>query len=223
MLQWTRWLPWGIALFLYIIFTFWYTNTGGALTDDEVDAYVERLRQLNPESNLTRFRNFLAEDTGRQFMMVNLMDMAEDPPPVEGAGPDETAEQLMGRYMEHMYPALFSRACHPAYFGDAVAPAMDLLGIEGADDWTGGALMRYRSRRDLAEIATNPAFQGRHDFKVAALEKTIAYPVENTIYFSDPRFLLLLMLFSLCAAIELIRGRVRHGTAKERDAAAEVS
>ena len=37
----------------------------------------------------------------------------------------------------------------------------------------------------------------KHDFKVAALEKTIAYPVETALYLSDPRFLLALILIIL--------------------------
>ena len=40
----------------------------------------------------------------------------------------------------------------------------------------------------------NPAFAGKHEFKMAALDKTIAYPVETQIYLSDPRLLLLLIL-----------------------------
>ena len=37
----------------------------------------------------------------------------------------------------------------------------------------------------------------KHAFKVAAMEKTIAYPVETVIYLSDPRFLLALILIIL--------------------------
>ena len=39
--------------------------------------------------------------------------------------------------------------------------------------WPVGAGMRYRSRRDLLEIATNPAFAGRHEFKVAAIPGSV--------------------------------------------------
>ena len=56
--------------------------------------------------------------------------------------------------------------------------------------WYTGALVRYRSRRDLLEIVTDPEFRGRHHFKVAALDKTIAYPIETPFYPGDPRLLL---------------------------------
>ena len=96
--------------------------------------------------------------------------------------------------MEHMYPELLKRASHPIFSGNAVFYSMDVLGIEGAERWTQAALMRYRSRRDIVEIASNPVFQGKHEFKIAALDKTIAYPVETQLYLSDPRLLLLLVL-----------------------------
>ena len=146
---------------------------------------------------------FMEEDTGRQFLMINNIDMNENPDPVEGAEPGETAEQLMGRYREHMYPELLKRACHPAFVGVSVFRSMDIVGIENAETWDQAALMRYRSRRDLLDIATNPVFQGKHEFKVAALTKTIAYPVETTIYLSDPRFLLALVLTALVALVDI--------------------
>ena len=62
--------------------------------------------------------------------------------------------------------------------------------------WTTGAGMRYRSRRDMLDIATNPAFAGSHEFKVAAMRKTIAFPIDPWIQLGDPR-LVLALLFGL--------------------------
>ena len=55
-------------------------------------------------------------------------------------------------------------------------------------------LMRYRSRRTFMEIITHPDMVDRHEFKIAALDKTIAYPIEMQLYLSDPRLLLGLIL-----------------------------
>lgn len=147
----------------------------------------------------------MASDTGRQFLMLNNLDLAYNPGPVKGAEPGESAAELMNRYMEHMYPELFRRACHPIYLGEAVFSALDIIGIEGGENWDRAALFRYRSRRDLMEIISNPALPGKHEFKVAALDKTIAYPLENTIYLSDPRMLLALILISITALIDIAR------------------
>ncbi len=194
-----------IPLVIYLVFTFWYTDLKGPLSQEEIDHYVSLFEeQGRPAEQIERLRQFMEEDTGRQFLMLNNIDMAENPPDVEGAAPGESASQLMGRYMEHMYPALFQRASHPIYFGQAVFYSMDIVGIENAETWDQAALMRYRSRRDLLDIVTNPAFYGKHEFKTAALTKTIAYPLENTVYFSDPRFLLALIFISFCTVIDLL-------------------
>jgi len=187
-------------MLLYGTFTFWYTNTGGPLTAEEIQNYSQKMQVAGySQLRIDRVREFMATDTGRQFLMVNNLDMASQPINVEGAVPGESATQLMDRYMAHMYPALYQRACHPVYVGEAIFQAMDVMGIEGAETWDRAVLLRYRSRRDLMDIVSNPAFAGKHEFKAAALDKTIAYPLENTLYLSDPRLLLALLLLSVIA------------------------
>ena len=78
------------------------------------------------------------------------------------AEPGESADQLMGRYMEHMYPELFKRASHPVIFGQAAYSALDMVGIENAtemQEWTDGAMYRYRSRRYLYGDCGQPQYQ----------------------------------------------------------------
>ena len=62
------------------------------------------------------------------------------------------------------------------------------------EHWTRGAAIRYRSRRDMMEITTNPAFSGSHHFKVAAMRKTIAFPIDPWVQLGDPRLVLALLL-----------------------------
>ena len=52
---------------------------------------------------------------------------------------------------------------------------------------------------------SNPAFRGKHHFKTAALEKTIAYPIETDLYLGDPRLLLGLILLAITALIDSFR------------------
>ncbi len=201
---------WATPAGLYLLFCVWYTDLSGPLSSEEITHYSAVLAgDGRPPEAVARMRRFMEEDSGRQFVMVNLLDMADAPGTVAGVA-NETADQLMDRYMAHMWPALLMRACHPIFAGSVVFDALDLSGIDGAEQWTRVALMRYRSRRDLLEIATNPAFSGPHEFKMASLDKTIAVPVETQIYLSDPRFLLLIILIALTAVTDiLIHGRRR--------------
>ena len=199
----TKWL-WLILAVVYFSFFSWYTSFGGPLTDEEIDHYVGLMAEHNPgQTDEARafLRKFLEEDTGDDFAMVNFIDMYDVPQQIEGVEPGETSDEVLAKYMAYMYPALFSRASHPVFFGDAAHDAMDLMNAPGMEQWTRGALMRYRSRRDLMEISTNPAFRGSHDFKIAAMEKTIAFPVDPWTQLGDPRLVLALLLGLIGCAV----------------------
>ena len=195
---------WLVPATFYALFVAWYTDFGGPLSDEEVDNFVAVLEKRNakPET-IVKIENFLRNDSGRQFLMLNAIDMNDNPPDVEGAAPGENADQLMARYMEHMLPELLKRASHPVILGDAVYSAIDVVGIENAEQWTDGAMFRYRSRRTFMEIVSHPAMAGKHEFKLAALDKTIAYPIETQIYFGDPRLLLGLLLLAVTALLDI--------------------
>lgn len=201
----TRTLLWLVPSFLYAAFFVWYTDFGGPLTTAEIDTYVERLRANGAsEARVDAVRRFMEADDGGQFVMANYLDMADTPPRVDGAPADADADDLMALYMEHMYPALFARACHPVFVGDAVFDALDVSGIAGAQSWSRAALMRYRSRRTMMEISTDPAFAGRHEFKLAALDKTIAFPVSPLLNPGDARLLLALVLLVAVLGADLV-------------------
>lgn len=199
----TRKKLWISSLLIYATFVFWYTDFSGPLSDSEVDQFVATLTEQGSDPQTTAYiENFLRNDRGRQFLMLNALDMNDNPPDVQGAEPGESADQLMNRYMEHMYPELFKRASHPVIFGQAAYSALDIVGIKNAPDmrvWTDGAIFRYRSRRTFMEIVADPDMLGRHEFKLAALNKTIAYPIETRIYLGDMRLLLGLILLSITA------------------------
>ena len=194
----------GSAL-LYALFVSWYTDFGGPLTETEIQAFIAKTEDQNlggAPSARGALLDFLRNDTGGQFLMFNAVDLAKDPPQTEGAPPDADAQTLIDLYMEHMIPALLSRASHPVVVGKSVADSLDLQGIEGAEAWSDGAIMRYRSRRTLIDIIGNPEFYARHDFKLAGLEKTIAYPIEPRIYLGDLRLILGLFMMAITALLD---------------------
>ncbi len=203
-----RW-TWAVLVVIYLAFFSWYTSFGGPLTDEEIEHYMSLFEagDGDPERRAL-LRNFMESDTGDDFVMINVIDMYEVPMQIEGVEPGESSEEVLGKYMAYMYPALFARASHPVIFGSAAAPAMDLMNAPGMDSWTTGAGMRYRSRRDLLEISTNPAFAGSHEFKVAAMRKTIAYPIDPWFQLGDPRLVLALLLGLVgCALSWLLAAR----------------
>ena len=205
---------WLGSIVLYALFFSWYTDFGGPLTETEIQAYIAKTANLDLGGDpLSRgaLLEFMRNDTGGQFLMFNAVDLAKNPPQMKGAPPDADGQTLIDLYMEHMIPALLSRASHPVAVGKSVADSLDLLGIEGAQSWSHGAIMRYRSRRTLIDIIGNPEFYSRHDFKLAGLEKTIAYPIEPRIYVGDLRLLVGLFMLAITA---LLDARLTHHKAK---------
>ena len=191
----TRWI-WAILTGLYLVFFSWYTSFRGPLSEEEIAHYIARIESREPPpppERVAMLRVFMEGDTGDDFVMVNVIDMHETPLQVEGVEPGETSDEVLAKYMEYMLPELLSRASHPVLYGQAAGPAMDLMNAEGMEKWSTGAGMRYRSRRDMLEIATDPAFAGSHEFKVAAMRKTIAFPIDPWIQVGDPRVVLALL------------------------------
>ena len=192
----TKWI-WLILAGLYAAFFAWYTSFAGPLSDEQIADYMARIEHRDPApppERLAMMREFMEEDTGDDFVMINVIDLYETPLQVDGVEPGETSDDVLGKYMAFMIPELFARASHPVLYGQAANTAMDLMNAEGMEHWVTGAGMRYRSRRDLLEIATNPAFAGSHRFKVAAMAKTIAFPIDPWFQLGDPRLLLALLL-----------------------------
>jgi len=210
---------WTLLALLYLAFFAWYTSFGGPLTPSEIDRYLGVLaeRGADPE-RMAIWKQFMQSDSGDDFVMLNAIEMREAPLAVAGAPPDASSAEVLRLYTDPFLGKAFRSAAHPVFLGWAAAGAMDLWGIEGAEQWSTGGLVRYRSRRDLMEQAVYASGLDIHDFKTAAMEKTIAFPLDPFFQLGDPRFVLALLLLVLglsahlrvalkrASALELARG-----------------
>ena len=199
---------WLVLALLYAGFRLWYDGGGEPLTSAEVEQAVATLTARGaPPERIEVIRGFLASDAGGEFVMANFIHFRDEPLAVDGVEPAETAQATLDRYMAHMYPALFRRACHPVLAGPVVGPALDLWGVEGADRWSLVGLVRYRSRRDMLEIALDPAFHDAYQYKYASMGQTIAVPVEPFVNLGSPRLVVAATLLVAGLALELLRAR----------------
>jgi hypothetical protein len=95
-----RRLLWITPTAIWLLFTFWYTDFGGPLTDEEIAVGIEKVRsQGYGAQQISDLEAFLKSDTGRQFLMVNNIDMNDNPPQMPGFGPDATASDYVNHYM----------------------------------------------------------------------------------------------------------------------------
>jgi hypothetical protein len=199
------WIP---ALLIYAAFLGWYVNWSGPVKPAEVSVLMQRLEASgagdNGRNDLENMRAFLEADDGREFFMLNLVRIAPGAVADPVTGEQRPARDVVLGYTKVFMPALFARAGHPAIVARKAGGYFDAWGVEPDPGWTMMGYMRYRSRRDLALLASDPRFGGAHDFKFAAMPNTYSFPTQPqvTAMASPPVWIgLLLSLLSAVAQI----------------------
>ena len=204
---------WGAALIVYGAFSLWYNNWKGPLTPTEVDAFIERIAEgagaRDPEREAAA-RAFLEADDGGEFFMLNLIRLREEPVAVDGGEP-QPADRVLERYTGYFMPDLFKRAGHPIFAGPAAGRYLEHWGVEPDPGWTFSAVVRYRSRRDMMVLATDPGFAPAHAYKIAAMANTLAFPVAPAMVFFGPRVWVALALALLASTGHLATQAWRSG------------
>jgi hypothetical protein len=205
-------LIWGTAAILYAAFFFWYNSLRGPLKPAEVDAYIDRLRTLSEATTerLAPVRAFLEADDGREFFMLNLIRLHDGSVKDPGSGQLKPAREVLSGYSRFFLAALFRRAGHPAFGGRVAARYIEHWGTEPDPGWTMAVTMRYRSRRDMMELATDPRFIPAHAYKIAAMANTLALPVAPGYVLFGARVSCALIL-ALIAALTHLALRVFTG------------
>ncbi len=197
---------WGSAALAYGLFRLGYDNRGGKLTAAEIEMYLSGVDTAAAGSgtDIATLRRFLQEDDGREFVMVNLVRFA----PGEIAHPDtgvpSTGRALMQIYARRFVPGLFRRGGHPAIAARKVGGYLDSWRVPPDPGWDLVGFMRYRSRRDMIRMATDPRFADVHKFKIAGIAETFSFPTQVFVQlFVGPRVVVGLLL-ALAAALAQI-------------------
>ncbi|MEE9279420.1 MAG: hypothetical protein V3V67_04535 [Myxococcota bacterium] len=190
---------------VYVVFWIWYGGNGDPLSPSEVDELTERIaagarsRGAEPDSHLIdAFRTLAEQDDGREFYMVNLMRYREKALYPEGSGYDDDVEAAAARYNAAVVPALIRRGSIPILVGDWQGT---FLQPEDADVWDQLGIVRYRSRRDMLEMAASLSRENGGMHKWASIEKTHVFPVEPFFDFVFVRSAVAVMLIALGAAV----------------------
>lgn len=205
---------WVTAVALSLAFTAWYHNWSGPLTTAEVDAYIEQLQRRadSDPAALKDLRSFLEADDGREFVMLNVIKLHPTPQPHPQTGEPTDPADLLGVYSNAFIGHLIRSAGHPVFASSKAGPYIDTFGGVEKPDWTLTSMVRYRSRRDLAEAATYEGFPGAHLFKTAAIERTFNFPTQTRFqFFAGPALLVpLLLIFAAALAHLIITLRARR-------------
>ena len=207
----TIWI-WGTAGVLYLVFLAWYVNWSGPITADEVDSYMDTFHKSKggAHTDAEVFRQFLESDDGNEFVMQNLVKFHKGkiPDPISGELRDPRA--VLNGYFGPFTSALFKRAGHPVIASQKVGGYIDSWETTADPGWDLSSLMRYRSRRDLVELAIHPSFEDIHVFKNAAIQQTASFPTQTSIsFFLSPKFFVPLLLLLLASLTQNLIGWLR--------------
>lgn len=125
------------------------------------------------------FRRFLEEDDGGEFVMLNLVQLHTDEVEHPITGEKMSASRVIGEYFGFFALALLERGGHPVFQARTVGGSIDSWNADDNAGFGVTAMMRYKSRRDLVELAVDPAFTDAHIYKLAAINRTISYPTHT--------------------------------------------
>lgn len=197
---------WGTAALVYVGFRAWYDGWRGPLRKDEIDHYMSLVEGTSSAevNDVDALRRFLEEDDGREFVMLNLVRLHPEPVPHPETGEATRAIALLRGYLGGFMPELVRRGGLPALQARKVGPYIDAWGTEPDPDWTIMGYMRYRSRRDLISLATDPRFLATHGLKLAAISNTFSFPTSpGWGSYLGPRIWVALVIALLAALTQL--------------------
>ena len=145
------------------------------------------------------------EDDGKEFLMLNLIQLREGKVPHPVTGEKQKPRELITKYFRSFSLAVMKRGGHPVFQARTVGGNIDSWNADSNVGFMATTMMRYKSRRDLIELLIDPGFADSHLFKLAAIERTISYPTQTMFSASlRPPISVLLVLLLLASITQNI-------------------
>lgn len=172
------WKIWICVPVLYALFAAWYFNWQGPISIEEVNRLMLDFDKLegSEHTDAATFRKFLEEDDGGEFVMLNLVQLHTGEVAHPLTGEAMSASDLLGEYFGPFAVSLFKRGGHPVFQARTIGGNIDSWNADHNVGFGATAMMRYKSRRDIAELILDPAFADAHIYKLASIDRTISYP-----------------------------------------------
>lgn len=221
-------INWGSVAVVLLLFFIWNGAFEGPLTDEEIKLYLGRMmgqggqtetefsqmsldeieqqitaQQLRSSDgngsadDMLQMLEFMRNDDGGPFIMVNLLYLRES------GTDDEAAAAELADYNSAVLGFLLPRGSYPFYNGDAAAQSVSVWGIENGEEWSSVGLIRYRSRRVMLQMTTNPNFMQSQANKTSSLAKTIALPTSPTLALGSLSVTVVLVLLVIGLLVQL--------------------
>ena len=187
---------WIIAVLAYVAFWFWYVGFQKKVTPQEVAATMCIFEHDDTwtATQKEHLRNFLLDDDGKDFVMVNLLHLKS---------PKKESLEKLNTYQKIFLGSLLRKAGHPVMIARAASGNVENVACDHADDWSAAGMIRYRSRRDLMDILPATIGSEHHGLKLESLEKTFAFPASPWFMFGGPRIVVALGIALLASVLHI--------------------
>lgn len=156
-----------ISIGAFILAAYWYQFSSNPLKQEEIDTYMAtykaQARIYNVRHDVAALRRFLEHDDGLPFYTVNLYKFHDQAVYSEGSPFGGTGADAYDRFSAIMIQLLAARASHPI-FGSSWSDAQ-------ASTWNRIVIVRYRSRRDIADLFASEKFAAASEHKWAAIKQ----------------------------------------------------
>lgn len=187
---------WGSAAILYALFWLWYVGLGRKIKPGEIDAIIDLLKSKGEpgEQLLADLRNFFEQDDGKDFVMINLLELKK---------PVRESRVKLAAYQKVFLGNLLKRAGHPVFIASVAGGKIENIGCDD-DNWKAAGMVRYRSRRDLMEVLPNTFGSEHHALKLEALQRTFAYPAAPWMISGGPKIVVPLVIALIATLLHLL-------------------
>jgi hypothetical protein len=172
------WWIWILALGLYIVFRLWYDNWRGPLSPQEVKDLMAQVSgiKMSEYSDPKDLRAFLEADDGKEFVMVNLVRVHTGEIAHPHTSKPTKGIDLLREYGQRFVKVLFKHGGHPVLVMRKVGGYIDSWNTPPDPGWHIAGSMRYRSRRDMMQLALDPSVRDVHVLKTIATATTFSFP-----------------------------------------------
>lgn len=168
------------------------------MTVAEVDDYLEKIDSLphlpGGRHNMTDLKEFFSADDGEPFYTVNLYKFHHKAQYLAGGPLDISGTEAYDRFSSVMIKLLLKNYSYPI-FGSTW---LDLSN----KDWDRIVIVRYGSRRDMAEVFADPKFSLASADKWASIAKHDRFVVK-ALHLPE-NYMLIILLFALLIISALI-------------------
>ncbi|SDU06251.1 hypothetical protein [Halopseudomonas salegens] len=193
----------GIAgLVVFVIFVIWYRGGQAPLSGEEQAYYLAKIEQFTGVAkdfvDMEATRELMRTDDGKPFYVLNVFKFRDQADYGDGASDGLSGVDTFKKFRAAVLPIWIKNGAHPVF--------TTTLSDGFVNEWDMVSVVRYRSRRDYAEIQTSSDFLAILPHRIASAETNIRIKLPGIQI--PPPLMLMVFVWLLMLAMGFLVGRI---------------